>query len=964
MTKAMNAIRGAVWLLLVTCLAAPAAAQGVQTGTLRGSVVDGQGLHVSGATVTATSPALQGERTTTTGTDGSFVLRLLPPGVYDATFTVSGFTAEERQVRVALGESSELTVTVRPAGVAERITVVATPPPLVDASGGQNLTQPEVEALAASRHLQGIATLAPGVSDNTLESLQLSIHGAFGFDNLFMANGVDINDNIFGTPQELFIEEAIQETQVLTSGISAEFGRFSGGVVQAITKSGGNLFSGSLRLNLTNPAWTAETPFEQDNDIERTSTTNELWEFTLGGPVVRDRVWFFGAGRVANRSESRVFDITGEPYDFTVEAWRTEGKLTATVAQAHTVQGGVLLNHSTVQTPPFGDSIDPFTLSSQKQPNWYAFGNYRGAIRSNLLAEAQFSERRLTIELGEGHSSAIVDSPFFGASETFGHYNGPYFDPGDPEGRNNRQLTGSVTHILERGGTHEIKAGYEYFRSQNTGGGSQSASGYVFLADYVTDEDGNAVLDDDGRLVPIFEADATFLESYFPVRGAELNIDTHSVYAQDRWRINQHLTAEAGFRVEQVRSEATGGIEGVDAGTIVPRLALLVDPRGDGRFSFRASYGHYAGRYNENLIGENTTVGNAVDTFGIYVGPSGEGRDFAPGFDPANYVTVDGSFPNANVIFDDDLSAPITREFTLSAGAAVATRGHVAATYVWRRTSNLIEDFIQAENGAVDVELDGTFIGSFTNRIFRNSDLPRRRYQAAVLEGRYALRPDLTVNGSWTIQLENDGNYEGEEPFEPARPSRIGDFPEAFAADRNFPEGRLRTFQRHRARAWAIYRTDFEQHGALSVSGLWRIESGRPYSLVAVNEPLTDIQLDLLADYANQPGVQDIYFGERGSGTFPGHALFDVSANYAIPLFRELGPWVKVDLFNLFDNDTRIGFDTTVVPDYDGPVDALGLPTGFIRGENFGEARGAGDYPRSLGLTGGRTFRMSFGVRF
>ena len=961
----MRSLHGAALLLLVFCLVTvQAAAQGIQTGTFRGAVLDQQALPVAGVTVTVTSPALQGPRSTTTGPDGSFVIRLLPPGVYQAAFDIKGFESQRQTVTIALGESSELTVTVRPGTLEDRVTVVATPAPLVDASGGQNVARSEVEALATSRHLQGIATLAPGVSDNTLEPLQLSIHGAFGFDNLFMANGVDIDDNIFGTPQELFIEDAIQETQVLTSGISAEFGRFSGGVVNAITSSGGNRFAGSFRLNFTNPAWTDETPFEEENDVERDDTLNDTYEFTFGGPIVRDQVWFFGAGRVANRAESRIFDVTGEPYTFDVGAWRGEGKVTATVAPAQTVQGGLLLNRSTVDTPSFSISIDPATLSTQEQPNWYAFGNYRGALSNALLLEAQFSERRLTIEAGGSPTDAIVDSPFFGASETFGHYNAPYFDPEDPEGRNNRQITGSVTHIASGAGTHEIKAGYEFFRSQNTGGGSQSTSGYVFVADYLTDDDGEPMLDADGRLIPVFTPGGTFIETYYPQRGAELNVDTNSFYAQDRWRINQFLSADVGFRFEHVTSEATGGISGVNANTFVPRLALIYDPRGDGRTTFHVTYGHYAGRYNENLVGENSNVVNADMTSGTYVGPAGQGRNFAPGFNPANYDTDFGEFPTANIIFDDGLSAPITKEFTVSGGTSIGANGHVMATYVWRRMSNLIEDFIEADNGSVDVVADDVLLGSFTNRIFRNSDEPERQYQAAVFQGRYALRQDLTLNGAWTIQRQNEGNYEGEEQFEPASPSRIGDFPEAFTAERNFPDGRLRTFQRHRARVWAIYLADLQAAGTLSVSGLWRFESGRPYSLMATNEPLTDIQYDLLSEYVDPPFGQDLYFGERGSETFPSHALFDVSVNYAIPVFRELSPWVKIDIFNLFNNDTLIGFDTTVIPDLDGPVDALGLPTEYIRGENFGEARGAGDFPRSLGAPGGRSFRMSVGVRF
>ena len=126
-----------------------------------------------------------------------------------------------------------------------------------------------MELLATPRTLQGIATLAPSVSENSPNGGQLVINGAFAFDNIFMINGVDINDNLFAQPQNLFIEDAIEETQVLTSGISAEYGRFSGGVVNAITKSGGNTFSGQRPRELPEPAWTTETPFETSRNVTR-----------------------------------------------------------------------------------------------------------------------------------------------------------------------------------------------------------------------------------------------------------------------------------------------------------------------------------------------------------------------------------------------------------------------------------------------------------------------------------------------------------------------------------------------------------------------------------------------------------------------------------------------------------------------------------------------------------------------
>src|SRR6185295_1931047 len=129
---------------------------------------------------------------------------------------------------------------------------------------GVNLKHDEVERLATRRDLEAIANLSPAVTESTAPNVrQLNINGSFAYDNLFMINGIDVNDNLFGSPQNVFIEDAIQETQVLTSGISAEYGRFSGGVINAVTKRGGNKFSGSFRTNLRNPGWVDMTRLER-----------------------------------------------------------------------------------------------------------------------------------------------------------------------------------------------------------------------------------------------------------------------------------------------------------------------------------------------------------------------------------------------------------------------------------------------------------------------------------------------------------------------------------------------------------------------------------------------------------------------------------------------------------------------------------------------------------------------------
>jgi hypothetical protein len=283
---------------------------------------------------------------------------------------------------------------------------------------------------------------------------------------------------------------------------------------------------------------------------------------------------------------------------------------------------------------------------------------------------------------------------------------------------------------------------------------------------------------------------------------------------------------------------------------------------------------------------------------------------------------------------------------------------------VWRRTDNVIEDFIDLSNGVSEVVRNGVDVGTFTNKVFRNSDMGERRYQAAVVQARYSPGTNLTLNANWTIQLKNEGDYEGEEPNQPAVPSRIGDYPEVFDASRHYPFGRLNGFQRHRARMWAIYNQDAGRFGDFSVSALVRLESARAYSLRAEDQPLTGIQAGLLDAYPDSPTSQDVYFGGRGTELFKGYGLLDMSVNYNIPLFRTLRPWLKFDVYNLLNNDKLIAWNTTVFPDANSATDPLGLATGYQPGPAFGTGTRNSHYPESSVGTGLRGFRLAFGIRF
>jgi hypothetical protein len=803
---------------------------------------------------------------------------------------------------------------------------------------------------------------------------QVTIGGAFAYDNVFLVDGVDVNDNLLARPDDLFIEEAVAETQVLTSGISAEYGRFSGGVVNLVTKRGGNDLSGSFRVNLSNGAWTQETPYERANGQERPSLFDRYYEGTLGGAVKRDRVWFFVAARDQSSTTALTLPQTAQAFQQKDDQSRWELKVTATPMTNQTVHGQYTNRRQTSLRPSIPVTIDANAADLQKTPGDLLVAGWNGVVSNTFFATAQYSQKRNHPRFGNT-STDLRDSPFLtvGRVSPGGlHYNAPYFDRTDPEDRDNRQVTGSVSYFASRPrlGTHDVKAGGEWFDAVLRGGNSQSSTGYIFNADYLTAA-GAPVVDADGHPVPVWVPGATTVANSLPTRGAVMDIETTSLFVQDRWTPVWRLTLDLGLRYERVRSDATGGIVGANTDTWVPRLGATFSVDPSGRTVASASYAHYAGRYTSSNFGRNTQVANPARVTSVYTGPAGQGLDFAPGFDLANYTVSSGSFPTANVFLEDGMSSPVTREATVSLGRQFGS-GVVRATYVWRSTGNFIEDFIDDPSaaGKTSVVYEGTAFGVFDNQYYRNSDAAVRDYQAVMLQADHRFGARLQVAGHWTVQLENHGNFEGEAANQPGIPSLVGNYPEMLVAERVVPVGRLDDFQRHKVRLWAIYTQGLGRFGAVDIAPLWRINSALTYGLAAAGVPLSAIQRSRNPGYARLPGSgangsQTLFFGGRGSQEFAGYGLFDLAVNYQVPVWQAVKPWVKLEVLNVANNQKLITWDTTIAPDPTSPLDADGLPTGYIRGARFGQATSTANFPRPRpGLTGGRTFFAAFGVRF
>jgi hypothetical protein len=969
----------AVVLALVVAGTALLGAQGVQTGTLTGTVTDQSDLVVPGVVVTATSPSLQGIRNTVTDANGVYSIPGLPPGQYTVRFELQGMRPVESMQRVDLGQAARLDATMQLAAVAEVVQVTAEQPSiLTTVQGGINFRTEELDKQAVPRTLWGLAELAPGLTDNTPNASQITIAGGFAYDNQLMVNGVDIADNVFAQPNNLFIEDAIQEIQVLTSGISAEFGRFGGGVVNAITRSGGNAFDGTMRINFYSPSWTERTPFEVTNNTQRIKDIQQNYEATFGGPIVRDRLWFFSAGRFQDASNPAPLTDTGIPFSTETTNKRGELKFTGTVATNHTVQGSYLNNSTEATQVSTGGTMETSGVVTRQTPNNLWVVSYRGVLDRSILANVQVSRRKFGFRNAGGTKTAIADSPFrtrgvLSGVSTNRFYGEPYFDATDPEDRKNRQITGSLNWLLtsQRTGSHDIKGGFENFQSSIIGGNSQSATGYVFRTDYLV-AGGRPALDAQGRVIPVFQPGVSRVDNFIATRGAEINITTNSFYVHDRWIAGDRLTLDLGTRFEMVDSEATGDIATVDTKTIVPRLGASFDIKGDGRWVAQATYSHYAGKYTEAIFAENTDVANPSQVTYQYSGPAGEGRDFAPGLDLANYTQVVlGAFPTANVFFEEGMHSPLTKEFTLALGTPLGGRGAVKAMYQWRAIGGFIEDFIDDPSpaGKTTVIRNGRNFGTFDNITYRNSDLPTREYQALIFLGNGRVTDRWTVDGHWTVQLRNHGTFEGEAASQPGIPTIIGDYPELYDVNRSNPDGILNDFQRNKLRLWTTYTQTLGSFGSLDAGVIYRYNSPLTYSLFASGVARTAIQTARDPGYAVPFASQTVYFDERGSEEFDSAQLVDLALTYSVPVFKDLRPWVKLELYNMFNNQNLVGHNVQVTPRPGGPVDATGLPLEYVEGASFGRATANNSFPRSAMNFAGtnlyaRTFLLSAGFRF
>ncbi len=567
-------------LVLTLFLAVPGVVRAqsqATTAEINGRIVDPQGGVLPGVTVTATSPLTGYMRDTVTNAEGLFSLPLLPPGAYEVTAELSGFaTFRQPGVRATVGATVTINPTMTVAGVQEVITVEAATP-LVETGSSIRTNTVDEEAIRNlpinGRRFQDFLTLTPTAQVDTSRG-QISFAGQRGINSNVSIDGADYNQPFFGgirggeRSNNAFTipQEAIQEFQVVASGYSAEFGRSTGGIVNAITKSGTNSPRGSLFYVNRNKDWAEPNAFGQN-----AAPTQQQWGGSIGGPIAENRLFYFVAGEMQRLKNTRnvVFSLTGitpdantaeaynyfksleEPFDATNDAEAILGRVDYQMPEGDRLAVRYSFsNNKALNSNATGNALSDTTISAvsnngtERDRTNTVVGEFTSAFRSNALLEirGQYSREQRPRD-------ANTLQPLL--TGTVGNVGTVSF-LGENIQRDWRVQFAANTTLVK--GNHSTKVGVEYNHvdASQLFGFDQLSTYQVFGTSQTMLE----VLSVGGPTANRFDLPSSGVQFRRQIGNLStaLATDEIALFAQDNWRLTPTFTFNYGLRWEGTRN--------------------------------------------------------------------------------------------------------------------------------------------------------------------------------------------------------------------------------------------------------------------------------------------------------------------------------------------------------------------------------------------------------------------------
>ncbi len=720
-------------ILLAVAVAAfglllPAMAFAQTTGTIEGTVQDQNGGALPGVTVEATSPRLQGSRTATTDSGGRYRFASLPPGAYSVTATLSGFGTAQKAANITL--DSTATVNLQLSLAAKEAITVSGEAPLIDVTStttGSSYTAKVIDKLPVGRNYASIVLSQPGVQQDSGEtqgrSLALSIYGSTSAENLFLIDGVNTTNVIKGFQGKAINTEFIQEVEVKTGGYQAEYGRTTGGVINVITKSGGNEFHGDLFGYYNSPGMSAKQRFDITPDFTSggdalntlgaivTPAKRSEGGVDFGGFAWKDRIWFYGAyDRTVSDSDVEPIGPNA-PVSVVNQFFNTHtisnlwaGKLTFNVAQGTTL---VLTAFADPQVEtgalgvPAGPNPDTYNGRRDVGGADYA-GRINQLFGSFGILTAQYSRHkdRFNTTPNDPDVALIVDRTpsLVGNSADLSGGFGEVFGPTINNASKRNQYGASFTAYA---GNNEIKIGADYQKDDTLGSTFFTGGQELIVRPCVQ---GSAINNCDlsqanlnyhtpqGTIVPVY-----YEHAYYAASGTNLNplvtspFDTPSkrtgAFIQDQFRILPTLTINLGVRWDDDKAYRGDGPLAFDLkNQWAPRGGFVWDFIGDGSSKLYGSAGRFYYSIPTDLNARVFTANTLVETFNY----SSTDVNQAAANAPRNRLIQVGSFAGEPVA--PNLKAPYQDEYTMGVEKALDPTLSIGLKGTYRSLGRTVED--------------------------------------------------------------------------------------------------------------------------------------------------------------------------------------------------------------------------------------------------------------------------------
>src|SRR5688500_8640980 len=327
-------------LVFALSLALSAMAQSSTTGQIAGTVVDQNGAAVPGATVRVTSPNLISPQTAVTDENGTYTILNIPPGRYTVTVEAAASTGfekfEKANVEVNLSRTSSVDVTLQPKAVGGVVTITDTSGAAVDVTAntsGTNISTEQFSNFPTQRTVQSLYSIAPtvarsGLRDASGRDRDPSVGGSSGPENNYILDGVTTTDPAFGGSGANLPFEFVQEVEIKTGAYGAEHGKSTGGIFNVITKSGSNEFRGDAFGYFTTKGLVRETKNFPFTGSAPDGFSEIDAGFDIGGPIAKDKLWFFGAFNPQQRENFFFTQTFHAPVENKITTPFYSGKLT------------------------------------------------------------------------------------------------------------------------------------------------------------------------------------------------------------------------------------------------------------------------------------------------------------------------------------------------------------------------------------------------------------------------------------------------------------------------------------------------------------------------------------------------------------------------------------------------------------------------------------------------------------